>query len=119
MPLSVDTSELSGSGAANIRGSGSSMAGRWGSGGGGAARWNRDGGELFYVSGNRIMTVPVRTRPALDVGRPTPLFEIGTKGWADFDVSPDGKRFLAVVPQKLVQEQPLTVVLNWRAEVRK
>ena len=33
-------------------------------------------------------------------------------------VSADGKRFLAVVPQAFAGEQPLTVILNWSAEVR-
>ena len=41
-----------------------------------------------------------------------------TSAWTDFDVSLDGKRFLAVIPQS-ANEQPLTVVLNWPAEVRR
>jgi len=35
-----------------------------------------------------------------------------TAVWADFDVSTDGRRFLASIPEP-ANEQPLTVVLNW------
>jgi hypothetical protein len=34
--------------------------------------------------------------------------------WSDWDVSRDGTRFLAVVPQP-ANEQPLTAVLDWRS----
>ena len=35
----------------------------------------------------------------------------------EFDVSPDGKKFLAIVPEVVADAQPLTVVLNWTAEI--
>ena len=83
-------------------------------------RWSHDGRELFYVSADgRLMAVPVRTTPKLDVGSPAPLFALQGRTWADFAVSADGKRFLAVVPQALAGEQPLTVILNWTSEVRR
>jgi len=86
----------------------------------GGARWSRDGRELFYVSADRrLMAVPVRTTPTLKVGRPVPLFTVQGRAWTDFDVSGDGKRFLAVVPQAFAGEQPLTVILNWTSEVRR
>jgi len=91
--------------------------------GGSLPRWSRDGRELFYVSGDlHLMAVPVRTAPLLTVGAAQPLFAIkgGTAwadpklnaGWPDFDVAPDGTRFLAIVPQP-ANEKPLTAVLNW------
>ena len=86
----------------------------------GGARWSRDGRELFYVSADRrLMAVPVRTTPTLEVGTPVPLFTLQGRAWSDFAVSGDGKRFLAVVPQAFAGEQPLTVILNWTAEVRR
>jgi eukaryotic-like serine/threonine-protein kinase len=86
----------------------------------GGARWSRDGRELFYVSADRrLMSVAVRTTPLLEVGTPVPLFTFQGRGWLDFAVSTDGKRFLAVVPQAFAGEQPLTVILNWTAEVRR
>ena len=63
------------------------------------------------------MVVPIRTTPRLEVGRAAPLFTLQGRTWGDFAVSADGKRFLAVVPQALSGEQPLTVILNWTAEV--
>jgi serine/threonine protein kinase len=84
-------------------------------------RWSRDGRELFYLSGDRrLMSVAVRTAPSLELGAPRPLFELkGKSSWSTFDVSPDGKRFLAVVPEVVANELPLSVVVNWTAEVEK
>jgi Tol biopolymer transport system component len=88
-------------------------------GGGRMPRWNRDGGELFYISGDgHLLSVPVRTTSSLQIGTPTPLFEFQAgKAWPDFDVSTDGKRFLAIVPDSLARNQPLTVVSNVTWEV--
>jgi hypothetical protein len=43
----------------------------------------------------------------------------GRRLWKDFDVSLDGKSFLAVVTDVLSEEQSLTVVTNWREGVRR
>ena len=77
-------------------------------------RWSRDSHELFYVaSDGRLMTVPVETSPGLRVGAATPLFSVPSDhAWASFDVAPDGKRFLALVPEVSVTQQPLTIVVN-------
>jgi hypothetical protein len=47
------------------------------------------------------------------------LFALKGPIWSSFDVSADGKRFLALVPEVVANEQPLTVVLNWTAEVQR
>jgi Tol biopolymer transport system component len=89
-------------------------------------RWSRDGRELFYLSTDRrLISVPIRTSPSLQLGSPTELFSVKEKSWqtafgnADscFEVSPDGKRFLAAVPEVLADKLPLTVVVNWAADV--
>ncbi|HXM78151.1 MAG TPA: hypothetical protein VOA00_02870, partial [Thermoanaerobaculia bacterium] len=91
-------------------------------------QWGRDGREIFYLSADRhLMSVPVRTTPSLLLGKPVPLFvwkgEIGRRGalsrgtTSRFDVSADGQRFLAVVPEVVVDELPLSVVVNWPAEI--
>jgi poly(3-hydroxybutyrate) depolymerase len=93
-------------------------------------RWSRDGQELFYISSDqRLISVPVRTSPALELGAATPLFSLqrgGTEMGAPdrgvtsgFDVSADGKRFLVVFPEVIADELPLTVIANWAAEARK
>ena len=86
-------------------------------------RWSGDGREIFYLAPDgRFVSAPVRTRPTLEVGRPTTLFTLSEKlafasgpsrAWQGFDVSPDGQRFLAIVPDVIAEEQPLTVVTNW------
>jgi hypothetical protein len=71
------------------------------------------------------MSVPVRTTPALQLGSPTELFSLKGREWRrefsgvddGFSVSPDGKRFLALIPEVVADELPLTVVLDWTAEV--
>ncbi|HYN03509.1 MAG TPA: protein kinase, partial [Vicinamibacteria bacterium] len=87
-------------------------------GGAHSPKWGRDGREIFYLSANReLVAVPVRTAPSLELGTPVTLFTLIGPAWNAFDVSPDGKRFLAVVPEVVANEQPLTVVLNWTAEI--
>jgi hypothetical protein len=63
------------------------------------------------------VAVPIRTTGALEVGTPVTLFTLKGAGWNSFDVSADGERFLAVVPEVVASEQPLTVVLGWTAEI--
>ena len=84
----------------------------------GSVSWSRDGRELYYVTADReLVAVQVRTTPALEVGTHVTLFALKGPAWNSFDVSTDGKRFLAVVPEVVGNEQPLTVVVNWTAEV--
>ncbi len=83
-------------------------------------RWSRSG-EILYVSPDRrVMSVSVRTAPSLVAGSPTPLFTIpGKRPWINFDVTPDGGKLLAIVPDVVADELPLTVVVNWTAEAGK
>jgi hypothetical protein len=95
-------------------------------GGASLLRWSRDGRELFYLSADRrLVSVPIRTTPSLQLGSPAELFSLKEKDWLTsfgaedgcFEVSPDGKRFLAAVPEVLADKLPLTVVVDWAAEV--
>jgi serine/threonine-protein kinase len=86
--------------------------------------WARNGRELFYRSGNRIMGVNIATQPGFSAGRPELLFETQyvprAGGRANFDVSPDGQRFLMIQPVE--PEQAATqihMVLNWFEELRR
>ena len=65
------------------------------------------------------MAVDVKANgPAFEAGVPQRLFVAPLDfGW---DVTADGKRFLlAVPPGQQSTETPITVVLNWKAELRK
>jgi Tol biopolymer transport system component len=86
-------------------------------GGASVARWAPDGRELFYLATDgRVMAVPVRTQPALEMGAPMPLFALNPAAiWKDFEVARDGKKFIAIIPQSRANEQPLSVIVNWTA----
>jgi Tol biopolymer transport system component len=79
--------------------------------------WSRDGRELFFLGADqRLMTVPIAPGDAFNPGTPQPLFRIVTEASRRRNVycpSPDGQRFLFLVP---VGESttPMTVMVNWR-----
>ena len=73
-----------------------------------APRWSADGRQLYYVSRDRrMMTVAVRTGPALSVGVAQQLFEL-KRSASLLEVSRDG-RFLLLVPQRRAAERPIIV----------
>jgi len=87
--------------------------------GGTTARWSRDGRELFYLAADgQLIALPVRTRPSLVFGTPVPLFTASSikqrRDQEEFDVSPDGQRFVAVVPSP---QPAIAVVVHALADV--
>jgi serine/threonine-protein kinase len=87
--------------------------------------WNRNGRELFYRNGNKMMAVEVTTQPIFSPGTPKVLFEgqyqlLPLISTPNYDVAPDGQRFLMLKPTE--QEQAATtqinVVLNWFEELK-
>jgi serine/threonine-protein kinase len=60
--------------------------------------WSRDGREIFYTDGHKMMVVPVEIEPTFSPGAPRRLFEYGfvraVGPSPDYDVAPDGQRFL-------------------------
>jgi Periplasmic component of the Tol biopolymer transport system len=94
---------------------------RWrvSSSGGSFPRWSRDGKELFYRAlDGTLMVASVRTASqGLEFGTPAALFRIpepvGMFAYP-YDVSPDGKRILALMPSKVSGDSSsLTVLVNW------
>jgi hypothetical protein len=63
------------------------------------------------------MSLPIRTSPSLETGTPVEVFKLEGQSWLNFQLSTNGQRFLAVVPQTTAAEQPWTVVVNWTASV--
>ena len=83
------------------------------------ARWNPNGREVVYLSPDgRLIVVPVRTTPVLELGKEEILTVLKGKPWIDFDIAPDGQRFLAVVRDLVAEEQPLTAKIRWNQTVR-
>jgi Tol biopolymer transport system component len=87
--------------------------------GGRSPVWSPDGKEIFFVFGNKMMTVPIETRSGFSAGSPMELFEtdLGATITRDFDVAPDG-RFIAVRREggSLARRQ-VRVLLSWPHEL--
>jgi eukaryotic-like serine/threonine-protein kinase len=96
-------------------------------------RWSPDGKEIFYIIGGnvRLRVASVTTQPNLVFGNSGPLPK--PNFWQDaaadrtrqWDVMPDGQRFLVVVNagqigqgDSNVLNQQLQVVLNWFEELK-
>jgi Tol biopolymer transport system component/predicted Ser/Thr protein kinase len=80
--------------------------------------WSRDGKELFFIGADgKLMAVDVKGSAKFEAGVPKPLFDVRLGG-SQFDVSKDG-RFLIPVLTEQVVNAPMTVVVNWTAELKK
>jgi hypothetical protein len=74
---------------------------------------------VYLSSDRRVVAVPVRTTPGLVLGTPTTLFSIDANvEWRYFDVTPDGRRFLASIPVVVADKGPITVVSGWTLNPR-
>jgi eukaryotic-like serine/threonine-protein kinase len=100
--------------------------GKWqiSTGGGTEPAWNPNGRELFYCSEDKMMAVDIATQPGFAAGRPRMLFE-GRYGdspnplIANYDVSPDGQRFLMTKEsEQSSSATQINVVLNWFEELK-
>jgi serine/threonine protein kinase/Tol biopolymer transport system component len=86
--------------------------------------WNPNGRELFYRSGNKVMAVEISTQPSFVAGKPRMLFEgpyLPTPLTnPNYDVSPDGQRFLMLKPSESAEAAPtqINVVQNWFEELK-
>jgi serine/threonine protein kinase len=85
-------------------------------------RWRGDGRELFFVGlDNQLHAVPVQG--PLEFGEPNALFLIpgvsqyGTTRDFQFDVSPDGQRFVMPTTGSIAPP-PFTVIENWQGKFR-
>ncbi|HEV8609726.1 MAG TPA: protein kinase [Thermoanaerobaculia bacterium] len=86
--------------------------------GGRRPRWRRDGKELYYIApGGLLMALPVTFGPPLEVGAPVPLLR-GEPEIENYDVAPDGSRFLVSTPAEKVRESPIRVIVNWTAALQ-
>lgn len=93
--------------------------------GGNEPQWNPRGGELFFRNGRRMVAVDVDTRDGFRASKPRTLFEgefdqvrLGYAR-ANYDVSPDGQRFLMLQKAQPDPAPPreIHVVLNWSEEL--
>jgi Tol biopolymer transport system component len=81
--------------------------------------WRHDGSELFFVGGDgQMMAAKVNTKgPEFEFEPPKPLFKTRMLAWVgnfhEFDVSPDGQRFLIGTLIGDSKAPPPTLILNW------
>jgi serine/threonine protein kinase len=89
--------------------------------GGTNPKWRADGKEIIFNFRAAIMSVDVNGSGAgFQMGTPKQLFAaLANNGW---DVTGDSKRFMMIVPPNQgvqAAPTPITVVLNWQADLKK
>ncbi len=95
--------------------------------GGAAPRWRRDGKELFYLAPDgKLMAVAVQAGGAGFVAQtPQALFEAGislfttSRFFVPYEVSSDGRRFLLNASEGRPTDTPITVMVNWPAQIKR
>jgi hypothetical protein len=90
--------------------------------GGAWPKWRADGKELIFSAPNGSpMAVDVSSNgSAFQPGVPKQLFAAPEGLAGTWDVTSDGKRFLmAIAPVQKAVDEPITVVLNWQAALKK
>jgi Tol biopolymer transport system component len=90
--------------------------------GGNEPRWSGNGRELFYLNGNAMMAVDVRTSPTFNSAKPRVLFKGAYEtpgGVMNYAVTPDGQKFIMLKKQAEVSSPEIDVVMNWAGELLK
>jgi len=88
-------------------------------GGGKEPRWRGDGKEIFYLDpAGKIVAVDVNSEGTLSTGAPKTLFQAHARGAVsssdlfNYDVTPDGQRFIVDRYVKPAQARPLSIILH-------
>jgi len=95
--------------------------------GGDQPQWAPGGKQLFYVNGNRLMSVDLKAESGLHPSKPRMLFErafspsaADSGVWGHtYAVFPDGKRFLFVDNPVQPEVRELRVIINWFEELKR
>jgi dipeptidyl aminopeptidase/acylaminoacyl peptidase len=89
--------------------------------GGVEPRWAASGRELFFRSGNQMLSVDLTiSGTSARIGRPQTLFEGSYLEWTggNYDVTPDGERFIMVRTAN-ASTGTLSVRVNWKSEIQR
>ena len=94
--------------------------------GGEQPRWRGDGKEIYFLSPDaKLMAASVDTKTEFEPGTPTVLFQtdprerVATTEVIIYSVSRDGQRFLINTNYNNGSAHPISVVLNWKSEMKK
>ncbi len=89
--------------------------------GGSEPRWSRSGKELFFVSGARLMSLPVRLGSTFEAGEPRTLLSLDgylrAQNRQQYDVAPGDDRFLMI---RLAPRPPVPTIMlldHWLPEL--
>ena len=90
--------------------------------GGGAPHWSRGGHELMYRSGDQVMAVSYSVKGDAFVPE-RPRVWIAKLGGTNWDLAPDGKRVVALIPEGAAQapqpEHVIVMLQNFADELRR
>ena len=94
--------------------------GKWqvSSGGGSSPSWSADGKQLYYTSGDKLMSVPIQNVETFQFGAPTTL-PIHLNEFAALGPVAPGERFPALKRLSGGQSQPQEVIFNWTGTLKK
>ena len=94
--------------------------------GGEQPRWRGDGKEIYFLSSDmKLMAVSVDTRNEFESGTPATLFQtnpreqVATTEQVVYDVNRDGQRFLVNTKYDNGSPHPMSVILNWKTEMKR
>jgi hypothetical protein len=94
--------------------------------GGSKALWSHAGDRIYYWSGEDIYEVTIELKPAVRLGTPRLLFNLGSselQGFGRLNFRPTARpdRFLAIRPvqKKAISPADVILVQNWGAEFKK
>ncbi|HLZ42452.1 MAG TPA: protein kinase [Candidatus Sulfotelmatobacter sp.] len=102
--------------------------GKWqvSSNGGEQPRWRGDGKEIYFLSADaKLMAASVDTKTEFESGTPAVLFQtdprerVATTEVIIYDVARDGQRFIVNTNYNNGSAHPMSLVLNWKSEMKK
>jgi Tol biopolymer transport system component len=89
--------------------------------GGTRPSWHRNGKEIFFLNGGKIMSAEVNgSGSTFEPGKVKLHFDPLSVGAINVrDISDDGQSILVEIPRSRQSATPLTLIVNWDAELKK
>jgi serine/threonine-protein kinase len=84
--------------------------------------WDPSGKALYYRVGDKMMVVTVVTVPEFSVSAPKELFSGRYESsWfsANYDITPDGDRFIMIKAEEGSEPTQVNIVLNWSEKLKR
>jgi WD40 repeat protein len=88
------------------------------SGGGNSPSWSADGKQLYYTSGDKLMSAPIQNVDTFEFGAAAAL-PVHVNEFATLGPPASGERFPALKPLSGGQSQPQEVIFNWTGILKK